>query len=45
MLWPLIRNRLDETVLTMGHKCVLRKNMDKYPKIIPITYSYLEDCC
>ena len=33
-------------VLMMGHKYVfLRKNMDKYPEIIPITYSYLEDCC
>ena len=25
--------------------CFLRNNMDKYPKIIPITYSDLEDCC
>ena len=41
MLWP-----LDETVLMMGHKYVfLRNNMDKYPKIIPITHSNLEGCC
>ena len=47
MLWLLIRtvsmqNRLNETVLIMGHNIFLWKNMDIYPKIIPVTPSYLE---
>ena len=28
----------------MGHKYVFTEKMDKYPKIIPITLSYLEHC-
>ena len=45
MLYPSLEPSRREGSNDGSQICYLRKNMDKYPKIISITLSYLEDCC